>query len=162
MVAIGGGDLSGDLGVGSDMRLGDVVASQPYLDCDRECVGQSALCVTIRPLTPVGDHLFSRARGKEFHQSTYNLRSPLEPFWGVSIFYNSSRWLGSGRTGTALLTILPVSILMFRLTPQQIPVEQPIDLFINRLVNATFLVRWYNGQACYPIGQFVVRQAAVG
>ena len=75
-MAIGGGHLSVD----SDMRLGVVVAGQPYLDRDRECVGQSALCVTIRTFNPCRDHLFSRAtRGKVFHQSTYNLRPPVKP-----------------------------------------------------------------------------------
>jgi hypothetical protein len=130
MVAIGGGDLSGDFSGDSGMRFGDVVASQPYLDRDRECVGQSALCVTIRLLTPVGTTYFLELRGEEFHQSTYNLRSPVKPFWGVSISYNSSGWLDiglsngkfrSGRTGTALLMILRFSVLMFRSTPQQIP-----------------------------------------
>jgi hypothetical protein len=54
MVAIGGGVIRVDL----DIRLGDVVASQPYLDRDRECVGQSVLCVTIRLLAPVGTTYF--------------------------------------------------------------------------------------------------------
>jgi len=81
MVVIGGGDLSVD----SDNAAWGCGAGRPYLDRDRECVGQSALCVTIRLLPPVGATYFLDLEEKSSANplTIYNL--PLN-YSGVSAF----------------------------------------------------------------------------
>jgi hypothetical protein len=51
----------------------------------------------------------------------------------------------------------PFQLALFRPARQQIPVEQPIDLFFNRPAHTTLL---RVGTEAWPIGQFAIQQAA--